>query len=584
MKLALVQLRVKSNNTKSNLAQMQSFIDLHRDAADIIVFPEMSVGGYMIGDRYENEDAMNELLALNETLRAMSKGTALIWGNVQRLDDQLFNAAYFAIDGEWATRDSGTDAGFYLKHLLPNYGFFDDRRYFEAGQGNFEPFNYKGEKVSIQICEDLWDMGHAFSPTQKMLAYNPDVVINISASPWVKQKEAMRLNNIRRQKSSVPFVYVNNTGMQNSGKNVVLFDGGSLVVHNDIVYHLSDTFEETSAVVDIHNFPAQASICDKKLYNALIHAIRYFDEETLAYGPKWIVGVSGGLDSSVTIALLTQALGKERILGVTMPSKFTRDITKNNAYHLSEKLGFEFKEIPIGEMVDATVNSLSYGDYNTVEGLSYENIQARLRGHTLMSVSSLVNGVVSNNGNKIEVALGYATLYGDAIGALAILGDLTKMEVGTVARELNEILKDEVVPANLIPSDEETHVEWGFAPSAELAADQFDPMKWGYHDRIIQHLMTDSLEALLTSYLDGTIYHTPIGKYLLGYGFDNPEAFVRDIQWVVRTMNTAVYKRIQMPPIVSISDHAYGLAYRESQMPLHYTENQEALFAAILAM
>lgn len=201
-----------------------------------------------------------------------------------------------------------------------------------------------------------------------------------------------------------------------------------------------------------------------------------------------------------------------------------------------------------------------------------------------MSVSSLENAVVSNNGNKIEVALGYATLYGDAIGALAILGDLTKMEVGKVAQSLNEIAQAEIVPQNLIPLDEATHVSWEFAPSAELKDDQFDPMKWGYHDALIEFLQKDSLEDLLASYLDGTIYHTKLGSYLKAYQLDKPEAFIEDLKWVIRTMNVAVYKRIQMPPIVSVSNYAYGMTYRESQLPQTYTQKQRALIESILKM
>ncbi len=584
MKLAIIQQRIFSNNPQRNFEVMKAAIQAHKNQVDIIVFPEMAVGGYMLGDKYNNLDTIHDFMYYNDQLKALSEGTAVIWGNVHHDGKHLYNAAYFAVDGDWAHRASQTDAGIYLKHLLPNYTFFDDKRYFHAGYGNFEPFEFKGQKVAIQICEDMWDETHDMSPTTQMKAYNPDVMINISASPWVKGKETSRLDTIRRHNLSMPFVYVNATGMQNNGKNVVVFDGGSLVVTPTTIHELPQNFEQSETVIDLATLEAHQNPVEHKLYEALIHAIRYFDEETLAYGPKWVVGVSGGLDSSVTVSLLVKALGADRVLGVTMPSKFTRDITKSNAYHLSEKLNFKLLEIPIASMVDATLESLSHGGYDTVEGLSYENIQARLRGHTLMSVSSLENAVVSNNGNKIEVALGYATLYGDAIGALAILGDLTKMEVGKVAQSLNEIAQAEIVPQNLIPLDEATHVSWEFAPSAELKDDQFDPMKWGYHDALIEFLQKDSLEDLLASYLDGTIYNTKLGSYLYAYQLDKPEAFIEDLKWVIRTMNVAVYKRIQMPPIVSVSDYAYGMTYRESQLPQTYTQKQRALIESILKM
>ncbi|WP_331836486.1 hypothetical protein [Erysipelothrix piscisicarius] len=186
-----------------------------------------------------------------------------------------------------------------------------------------------------------------------------------------------------------------------------------------------------------------------------------------------------------------------------------------------------------------------------------------------------------NNGNKIEVALGYATLCGDAIDALAILGDLTKMEVGMIGRTLNRIAGTEIVPQNLIPTEMEDRVDWEFAPSAELAQDQFDPMKWGYHDALVNALMHGQLEAILKSYLDQSIYKSELGKYLTSYGLENGKMFIDDLKWVLKTMNTAVYKRVQMPPIVMVSDCAFGTPYRESQYALHLTETELKLMNII---
>lgn len=576
MKLTVVQQRVYGLNVIKNIKTIETMVSEHKDKSDIIVFPEMSVGGYYIGDKYNHLDIQEELLRQNNVIKELSKGTAIIWGNIAVEDGKLYNAAYFAIDGEWAQRESGTHEGYYTKHLLPNYSFFDDERYFERGNKNFEPFLFNGKKIAIQICEDLWDTTHDISPTREMMKYNPDVMINISASPWVKEKETLRLETIKNHNLQIPFVYVNATGMQNSGKNVMVFDGGSYVVDKDVVYALEDSFEETVSTIDLSSLQSRSLKTEGKLYHALIKAIQYFDEESLPYGPKWIVGVSGGLDSSVTVSLLVKALGKDRVIGVTMPSKFTGNQTKSNAYHLAKELGIQFMEIPISKMVDATVESLPYDD---VQGLSYENIQARLRGHTLMSIASLENGVVSNNGNKIEVALGYATLYGDAIGALAILGDLTKMEVGEVARFINE--EKEIVPLNIIPVQSATEVSWGFAPSAELATGQFDPMKWGYHDLLIPYLQKHSVVALLEAYLDGSLENLPLGNYLKAYGLTDGKAFIKDLKWVLKTMNTAVYKRIQMPPIVSVSDDAYGMTYRESQLSYQETQRQKELMEII---
>lgn len=574
MKIAIAQMRVRSNRPDINYETMQRLVKQSEGAAEIIVFPEMCVGGYFVADQYVHEDFQSTVVSYNEKIKGLSQDIGIIWGNVEVIGDKIYNAAFFAYKGEMI--------GIQHKHLLPTYGVFDDKRYFTPGS-SFKPFDFKGLKIGIQICEDLWDSKSSVSPTQEALRLGADCIINISCSPWVRHKEAARTHEIVRQNSPVPFIYVNSVGVQNTGKSVILMDGNSQVVHGNKMLHLSDSFEEELRVVDLENIETCYPEKHHKLYKGLLTAIRYFDEELLSYGPKWVIGVSGGLDSSVSVALLCQALGKERVVGVTMPSQFTRDITKSNAYHLSRKLGFKFHEIPIGEMALSTVNGLHGAGYEHVEGLAYENIQARLRGHTLMSVSSLENGVVVNNGNKIEIALGYATLYGDAIGALSVLGDLTKLEVGELARSINDSMHEEIVPENLIPKNEGNRVDWEFAPSAELKDNQFDPMKWGYHDHLVVYLMTHSSHELLERYLDGSIYSLELGKYLDAYGLDNPQYFIDDLEWVLRLMRQAVYKRIQMPPIVLVSELGFGSDYRESQLPLFKSQRYETLKAKILA-
>lgn len=581
MKIASIQMRVQASRVQDNLKSMLASIEENKGKADLIVFPELCVSGYFVGDLFFDADFIAEVERANERLLEASKGTAIVWGSLAMRDGKLYNAAYFAVDGVWGKRIDSSDAHYYTKHLLPNYTFFEDARYFATEQTNWSPFEFQGKRIALQICEDMWDANYDVHPSATMLAYDPDLIINISASPWIKGKEQQRYEAIQRLQLDIPFIYVNQVGVQNTGKNVVMFDGGSMIVDKQKVAYLPDNFTHSEFITDLSNFETFDARIDHKLLTGYVKTVQAFDEEALAYGPKWVVGVSGGLDSSVTVALLSLALGANRVLGVTMPSQFTRDITKSNAYHLSKNLGFELQEIPIHDMVDATVRSLTKSGYEKVEGLSYENIQARLRGHTLMSVSSLVNGVVSNNGNKIETALGYATLYGDAIGALSILGDLTKIEVGQLAEEINAYYEQEMIPHNLIPSVDASSVVWEFAPSAELRDDQFDPMKWGYHDALIERLLEGSLTDILQSYLDQTIYDTPMGSFLKSYGLDDGNAFVDDLAWVVKTMRRATYKRLQTPPIIAVSDTAFGTIYRESQLPMVYTEKQAALMSQI---
>lgn len=582
MNITIAQIRIYANNPQKNFETMKRWIQSVEAEADVIVFPEMTVGGYFLGDRYSDSDTIDELLRYNELIRELSGNVGIIWGNVYREKGKIYNAAYFAYQKEWVKHESGYDDGFYLKHLLPNYGVFDDKRFFHPGHGEFSPFLFKDKRVSIQICEDLWDEMHDFSPTEMMMAYEPDVMINISTSPWIRGKESARLEQMLRQYLDIPFVYVNAAGMQNTGKNILLFDGGSRVVHKNKIYELNDNFAEDVETVNVEYIDTHRYLTEHKLYEGMLHGIRYFDEEMFPFKPNWIVGVSGGLDSSVSTAILVKALGASRVVSVNMPSRFNREVTKNNAYALAQKLKTRHLNISIEDMIESTHFSLNRAGYECVEGLADENIQARLRGHTLMSIASLENGVVMNNGNKIEAALGYATLYGDAIGAIAVLGDLTKLEIGILAESINQLEGEEIVPNNLIPQQGSDAITWEFAPSAELAEGQFDPMKWGYHDVLIPYLMNHSVIEVMTMYQDGTIYDTDLGRYLKQYQLDRPHLFIQDLEWVLHAMQRNIYKRIQMPPILAISELAFGTDYRESQFALFETEAYRKLKESIL--
>lgn len=336
-------------------------------------------------------------------------------------------------------------------------------------------------------------------------------------------------------------IYVNPLGIANLNAHVFVYPGGS----------------------------GYSGSVQYKMLDVIIKALQSFDDEILSYKPNWMIGVSGGLDSSVTVALLSLAFGSDRVIGVNMPSEYSSSQTKGNAAHLASVLGYESYIIPIKDMTYGTQSAFSSAGLGPIENLAYENVQARLRGHTLMTLSSIKNGVISNNGNKIETALGYATLYGDAIGVLGILADLNKLEVGQLAKDINEKEQKEVIPFNLIPEMGAGEIKWDFAPSAELANAQVDPMKWGYHDHLVEYLLEHPVESLLESYVDKSIYETELGSYLKTYGLDDGETFINDLEWVLRTMNLAKYKRKQSPPMLILSKHIFaqesqGLRYESS--------------------
>ncbi len=542
MKITLGQIRVYSNDVQRNFEQIETIINNHQDS-DLIVFPQLALSGMYIGDNFKNESIVQDLLSYNDKIKDLSKDAVVIFGNIYYDDYTLYNAAFAVQNGEYLRTPV-------IKKRLSDYelqyfGIKDSDRYLTVDD----------KTLSITFDHKVWD----------------DYSIVLGHDRALKENLPMIHNG----------VYINPVGIQNTAHEVYGFDGGSYISDGEHKHALNDNFQKEVITVDANHISPVTHITSHKTYHTLVEVIRAFDEEYLPHKPKWIIGVSGGLDSSVSVALLCDALGKDRVLGVTMPSHFTRGITKSNAQHLSDTLHFKMLTIPIAPMSDGTVSAFEGAGYPPLSGLTFENVQARLRGHTLMTLSSLENGVVCNNGNKIEVALGYATLYGDAIGALALLGDLIKLEVGNLAESINEIHEQEVIPKNLIPNIERHAITWDFAPSAELAQDQFDPMKWGYHDHLLNYILEYDVESLMSAYLNGTIEDTLPGKYLNAYGLDDPKRFIEDLEWFLRTMNTAVYKRVQSPPIIKLTELGFT---NEVQSPRYESEKYRSLKEAILAL
>lgn len=540
MKLAIGQIRIQAGNPRKNYESIKHFVEQVKGNANVILFPELSLSGCFVGERNFNESFINELNIYNHKIEALSRDIDIIWGNVLK-QEKLFNAVYHASKGK--IQAVGT------KSQLSRERF--EHLYFEPQEKDFT-IQLNDVSYTVSLDAQLKDSIHITTETFKH-----------DLQPIFKENT----------------ISVKGVGIYNDGGSVYGLNGLSYLNINDTLVSLNDAFVPELKIIDLDEIEAEILEPTKHLLPYIIPIIQMFDEEHLGYKPQWLVGVSGGLDSSVSLALLTMALGKDRIHGITMPGEFTRDITLSNAYHLAKKLGVRFEEMPIGLMVEGTVKSLNNSGYKDVKGLTYENIQARLRGHTLMSVASLVNGVVCNNGNKIETALGYATIYGDAIGALSILGDLTKLEVGLLAQEINSEMTQEIIPKNLIPTIRDKSVEWDFAPSAELSKDQFDPMKWGYHDLLGVYLLNHSVESVLEMYLDDSIYEMDFGQYMHAYGLNNPKVFIDDLEWFVRTLQVATFKRLQTPPILRMSKTGFGL---ENQMSVYKTETYESLKEAIM--
>lgn len=619
MKIAMAQTRVVSAHMEENFQNIKKQVELaKKEDADIIVFPEMCVSGYLLQDKWLDHEFCEYVNSYNEKIKDLSEGIGIVFGNLyydtianinKGRDGRKtrYNAVLFAYNKEWVKKENNVLDGLHIKHLNPDYRIFDDSRYFLSGielsqmlyeqkEHLISPFLFtkddKTYRIGLEACEDMWSSDYSVDVTAIYAEQNVDFILNVSSSPYTLNKEISRDKRIKEHASylkekMIPFIYVNVCGMQNTGKNFVVFDGGSTVYnkHGERVFSMNDQFKQELGFYDFQlsnvYTPSKTKIMD-----ALTCAIKEVDAQMFNASLKWIIGLSGGIDSSINACLLVKALGKERVIGYNMASAYNSLTTKNNARILADALGIEIREGSIEKLNEASIETMQAYNYkDEYSSLVYENIQARIRGHLLSTFASIEGGVIINNANKIEVALGYCTLYGDCIGALSPLGDLTKVQCFEIARQCNEYFGKEVISKTLIPEVDGDDIKWDMPPSAELKDAQLDPMKWFYHDEIIRHLLdypTAKIEDIMQSYLDDSIYESTLGKWIHYYHLDDPKAFIDDLEWLLRTMYNAVFKRIQMPPIVMLSRGAFGSDYRESQLGFVRTKRYETLKANIL--
>ncbi len=618
LKIAICQMKVVPGRPDINAGYMiREIISAKDRGIDIVIFPEMCVPGYMIGDKWEDDYFVKDVLYWNEQIcQATKNGVTAIFGSVaSEIDKNIkgedgrirkFNAAFIAQNGKLA--------GVTIKSLQPNYRIFDDDRHFvsmrkkrdeEAEQfrlsggskgveclsiqNYFQPFFVQTKigriSIGVILCEDMWHEDYPFNPAKSLVENGAELIVNLSASPWTWQKNQKRHRVVKEliPECNVPLIYANNTGMQNNGKNIIIFDGSSTIYNSngDIAFEVEPytsgvfSFELKNVMPAISLHPQYDT---KELYLALRCGAREFLQFLPSKMRKIGIGLSGGIDSGLVAAFYADILGPENVVGINMPSKFNSQMTKDIARETAENLGIKYEVRPIQKIVDAIAETTG-----TLEGsLSYENIQARTRMEILAARTQDLGYVYSCNANKVEMAFGYGTLNGDWAGYMAVLGDLIKREVYQLADYINRVVyESEVIP----------NACFEIRPSAELSKDQVDPFYYGsldhrgYHDEMVRAFteFRKNPEWFLEMYLNDQLeYELKLDPGTLAGHFRNPQDFIEDLEknWI--RFCGSYFKRVVSVPVPIVSKRAFGFDLRESIMPAHFTERYKHLREIIL--
>jgi len=545
MKIALAQQNYLVGDFKGNLSRLKQAVNgALEEGAHLVVFSELSICGYPPLDLLERKDFIDDCLAHMDILASeIDPGIGVLVGgpepNPGSKGKMLYNSVFFLHGGEVRQ--------VFRKSLLPTYDIFDEYRYFEPNN-EFELLEFKGRRLAVTICEDLWDEQpfeneyarsrlYTLNPLEELSRLKPDAVINLAASPFSHRKMEAKQSIFtgKAKRYQLPVLYCNQVGAQTE----LIFEGGSLAVNpGGKVMSRLPYFQEKILTIDLDELigstpdSSAGELPDRMeaMAGALICGIRdYFGKMGFKTAT---LGLSGGIDSAVTLALAAQALGPENIHVLLLPSQYSSSHSVEDSVEMSRRLGVGFDILPIESLFDQFRATLKPLFKDLPEDIAEENIQARIRGTLLMALSNKFGNILLNTSNKSETAVGYGTLYGDMSGGLSVLGDVYKTDVYLLARYLNSA--KEVIPENIITK----------APSAELRPEQKDT------DSLPPY---EELDQILEAYIERQL---PKEK-MHSMGFE--EALVSRILSLV---DRNEYKRYQTPPILRISSKAFGVGRR----------------------
>ncbi|MHB8336616.1 MAG: NAD+ synthase [Ignavibacteriaceae bacterium] len=536
MKIALCQTNTIIGDLDFNKAKIiEGYNKALQDSVDLVIFPELSLVGYPPQDLVEKKEFRDAVNKAAEEIAALTGDVAILFGAITENNSltgtAVHNSALLCYNGKIQ----------FVQHktLIPNYDVFDEMRYFDMAL-EAKIFNFKGEKLGISICEDIWNdedywykRRYSIDPVKNLIEKGATILINISASPYAyhKREDRQKMLSVLTKHDKIPLAYVCTVGAQTD----LIFDGASMCFdRNGSLVILGKAYEEDYFVFDTNKeYPVivNSEKCfEEEILNALIYGIREYCNK-LNFR-KVVIGLSGGIDSALVTYLAVQALGKENVHVILMPSKFSSDGSIIDSEKLIANLGISSENISIQPVVDKINEILSPAFHNLPQGLAEENIQARVRGLYLMAIANKFNYLLLATGNKSEMAVGYCTLYGDMSGGLAVIADVYKTDVYRLANYIN--INEEIIPLEIITK----------APSAELKPGQKD------QDSLPEY---DLLDKILKMYLEENKEISEI-SHLIG-----DEKIVK---FVLRLVDLNEYKRRQAAPALRVSTKAFGYGRR----------------------